>query len=146
MSWALYECSFSLSNYVSLLFLLYLLFIYFFSSFSLSYSFFRLLMVKCLLRQVVTWSCLPGPILSSLSKPYKSCVLIHTYILIHIKEATPVSATAYTSANKARHLRAHRKLIIGSHMYKIYVCLSVCSYRWRRCTKTFVSNIKNRQR
>jgi hypothetical protein len=88
---------------------------YFFSSFSrsvcLSYSFVRLLMVKCLLRQVVTWSSLPGPILSSLSKPY-NCACSHTFIhirglLLFQQQHTRVQIKQYT------FMYAHRKLTTG---------------------------------
>jgi hypothetical protein len=106
---------------------------FFFSSFflSLSYSFVRLLMVKCLLRQVVTWSSLPGPILSSLSKPY-NCACSHTFIhirglLLFQQQHTRVQIKQYicVCTSKIDHW-------IHIYIYKVYihgVYLSACSYQ-----------------
>jgi len=69
---------------MSLFFFFSIYYSYFFFFSLLSLCLIRSLMVKCLLKQVVTWSSLPSPILSSLSKPY-NCVCSHTHIFMHIR-------------------------------------------------------------
>jgi len=61
---------------------------------------------------------------------------IHAY-----KRATLVSATSHTSANKAIHLRAHRKLTTRSHMYPwcLFVCLLLS-------TETMYKNVGKKYR
>lgn len=104
----------------------------FFSSFSLCLI--RSLLVKCLLRQVVTWSILLGPILSSLSKPY-NWTCSHTFIdrrglLLFQQQHTRVQIKQYLCM-------LIENWPLDSHLYTKYmyihgVCLSVCSYRIRK--------------
>jgi len=129
---------------MSLFFFFSIYYSYFFFFSLLSLCLIRSLMVKCLLKQVVTWSSLPSPILSSLSKPY-NCVCSHTHIFMHIRGLLLF---------QQHHTRVQIKQYICvrivnwplDHICIHGVCLSVCSYRQRRCTKTLVRNIENRQR
>ena len=125
MSWAQCEYSFSLSNYVSLLYLLFI-YIYIFLRF-VSYSFVRLLMVKCLLRQVARWSSSPSPICRSLSKPY-NCSCSSTYTHRH-KRCTLISVRVHTKANRPMHWPLdHRRL---KYLVILFACVCRDNEKWK---------------